>query len=122
MAPRCAAPVVAILAALVAGAPAGAAEAVVDVATETRCDRLLEEAARLTEQAYRHHGASAERAANEARLMLPNAFFFWPAEYFLLYPGTADADFTALRDRMNALAARSEFLGCGIGFHPVPES
>lgn len=112
----------AVLSVILPGGTAIAAEVHIDVATEVRCERLLDEAVRLTIDAYRHDGATVAQAAAEAETMLPDRFFFWPAEYFLLYPGTADRVFADLRDRMNALAARSNLLGCGIGFHPVPES
>ncbi len=112
----------ALLVGLLPGLPGLAAQPLVDIATEVRCDRLLDEAVRLTEEAYRHDGATAERATAEARMMLLDQFFFWPAEYFLLYPSTADAVFMRLRGQMNALWARSDALGCGIAFHPVPES
>ncbi|MCW5717890.1 MAG: hypothetical protein KIS68_08695 [Bauldia sp.] len=54
--------------------------------------------------------------------MRPDMFFFLPPSYFLVEPGIADADFLRLRDRMRELWALSDTLGCGVAFHPVPES
>ncbi|MCW5713709.1 MAG: hypothetical protein KIT43_04245 [Bauldia sp.] len=76
----------------------------------------------LTEQAYLLEGLTPALARMEAQLMRPDMFFFLPPSYFLVEPGIADADFLRLRDRMRELWALSDALGCGVAFHPVPES
>ena len=86
-------PLIAALAAALAASPAGAVDRAYDPATEVSCDRLLAAALDLTKEAYLHDGATPAQAETEALLMLPERFFFWPADYFLLYPYTGDAEF-----------------------------
>lgn len=114
--------IIAALGAALAASPAGAVDRAYDPATEVSCDRLLVAAVDLTKEAYLHDGATPAQAETEALLMLPDRFFFWPGDYFLLYPHTGDAEFMRLRAAMTAIWARSDLLGCGIAFHPIPES
>lgn len=93
-----------------------------NLAWPSGCERLLEQAVELTEEAYKLDGWAPAVARSEALRMSAEMFFFWPSDYFLVAPGITAPDFIRLGKRMGEVWALSRTLNCGIAFHPIPES